>query len=181
VADAVELSFMLTREDLVEQTVLLTRRSPSVRRRRLLRKCVSLALLVLLGVAVFLDTGSAWAAAAVVPVALAYALLADRMGDAWTRRFARQLVAENPGRHPEGRRRLYLEGNSIRVETPTSVSTVRFDGPVTVEERDGFAYIEIGGGEAMFVPLRPADTGDPRAFVEAVRARAAAGAAAARN
>ena len=172
---------MLTRADLVEQTVLLTRRSPSVRRRRLLRKSLSVALLVLLGAFIAIDTGNPWFGAAVAPIAAAYALLAGRISDAWTRRFARQIIDENPGRHPEGRRRLFLEGNSIRVETPTSLSTIRFDGPVKVEERDGFAYIEISGGEAMFIPLRPADAGDPRAFVEAVRARAAAGAAAARN
>jgi predicted LPLAT superfamily acyltransferase len=152
-----------------------------VRRRRLLRRAANLALLVLLGVLVALETGRPWAGALLLPVAAAYALLANRIDDASARRLARALIEEDPARHPEGRRRLVLEGNSIRVETPSSTSTVRLDGPVRVEERGGFAHLEIGNGEAMFLPLRPVERGDPRAFVEAVRARAAAGAAAQRN
>ena len=176
-----ELEFEITRGDLVEQAVLLTSLSPAVGRRRLLRHSVSLALFAALGVLVALETGKPWTGSLLLPVAAAYVLLAGRIDDASARRLARALIEEDPARHPEGRRRLVLEGNSIRVETPTSTSTIRLDGPVRVEERCGFAHIEIGNGEAMFLPLRPADRGDPRAFVEAVRARAAAGAAAQRN
>ena len=170
----VEVAFTITAEDLVERVVLLTERSPSVRSDRLFRKALVLVLLVLLGGVLALQFGP-WAGGALLPLAAAYALLADRLAAALTRRFARRYIAENPGIHATGMRRLVLDGNSVRIETPTATSTVRLEGPVRVEELHGFAHVELGPGEALFLPLRPADRGDPRAFVDALRARAVAG------
>jgi hypothetical protein len=94
-----------------------------------------------------------------------------------TRRIARRFIAEKRVAQAPGPRRLALEGNSVRVEAPASVSTIRIEGPVRVEESDGFAFVELGAGEALFLPLRPAGRGDPRAFVDALRERGGATAA----
>ena len=180
-ADPIEVAFTVSEEDLVEQTVHLTERSPAVQFRRQVRRGVSLGLisvLVLLGGVVLVESGQGWLFGTAGAIAAAYLLFADLIATAWTRRYARALLRDGSGRNAAGPRRVFLEGNSIRVETPTSVSTIRIEGPVRVEERGGFAYLELGAGEAMFVPLRPAERGDPRAFVDAVRARAAAGSAA---
>lgn len=173
-APPLEVSFTITGEDLVERVVLLTERSPSIRSGRLFRKVLSVVLLLLLGGMLAFRFGP-WAGAPFLPIAAAYALLFDRIVSALTRRYARRYISENPAVHATGPRRLVLDGNSVRVETPSSTSTIRIEGPVRVEEIEGFAHVELGGGEALFLPLRPADRGDPRAFVEALRARAVAG------
>jgi hypothetical protein len=174
--DPIEVAFSISADDLVEQVVLLTDRSAAVKARRRFGMAVALVLFALLGGYFAWEFGP-WVAAPLFGLAAGYALLYDRLASFWTRRFARRFVAENPGLHATGARRLVLEGNSVRIETPTSSSTIRVEGPVRITEVDGFAHVELGGGEALFLPLRPAERGDPRAFVEALRARATAGAA----